>query len=347
MTEQRENNQGRSIKCVVWDLDNTLWDGVLLEDEVVRIRPGVADVIRKLDERGILHSVASRNDADKAIEKLRQFQLYDYFLYPQISWNSKASAVAAIAQALNIGLDSLAFVDDDPFERGEVHFSHPKVLCIDAADSHRLGEMPEFSPDSVTADSTQRRQLYLRDIERSKAEESFLGTQEEFLATLDMTLSISRVQDHDLERAQELTSRTHQLNSTGATYSIQQLSRLRRSESHELLIAGLSDKFGAYGKIGLALIERRAAKWTIKLLLVSCRVMARGIGTILLYQIMARARDEAATLLAEYVPNDRNRVMYVTYKFAGFKEIERRSNLIILQADLEHRPVTPSFVRIV
>src|SRR5579863_9689303 len=85
-----------SIKCVVWDLDNTLWDGVLLEDEQVSLRPGVLEVIKTLDSRGILHSIASKNDRAAAMNKLAEFGLSEYFLYPQINWNSKAASVREI-----------------------------------------------------------------------------------------------------------------------------------------------------------------------------------------------------------------------------------------------------------
>ena len=132
MTGQQHHESARHrgrVKCVVWDLDNTVWDGVLLEDREVRVRPAVLSLIETLDARGILHSVASRNDRELAIAQLDAFGLTDYFLYPQISWGSKSDAIAAIARDLNIGLDAIAFVDDQPFELEEVAFAHPPVLC--------------------------------------------------------------------------------------------------------------------------------------------------------------------------------------------------------------------------
>ena len=104
----------RSVKCVVWDLDNTLWDGILLEDKTVRLRQRVTEIIKTLDERGILHSIASRNDPQAALAKLSELKLQDYFLYQQINWNSKASSLESIASAIGIHLETLAFVDDDP-----------------------------------------------------------------------------------------------------------------------------------------------------------------------------------------------------------------------------------------
>ncbi|MEP7339825.1 MAG: HAD-IIIC family phosphatase [Acidobacteriota bacterium] len=341
-----ERDRKRSIKCVVWDLDNTLWQGILLEDASVRLRSGVAEVIKTLDERGILHSIASRNDHDQAMEKLREFDLQQYFLHPQINWNSKSSSIEAIAAALNLGLDAFAFVDDDAFEREEVSFSHPAVLCLDAADSHRILELPELMPGVITDDSRRRRLMYLSDIERKKAEEEFAGPNEEFLATLEMVFSIRPAQPGDLERAEELTVRTHQLNSTGRTYSLQELEQFSQSNRHQLLIASLEDKFGSYGKIGLALIECAADIWTIKLLLMSCRVVSRGVGTVMLGYIMEQAQQAKAMLRAEFAPNDRNRIMYITYKFAGFKEIEKSENLKILEADLAQLRPRPAYIKL-
>src|SRR5262245_44229810 len=103
-----------TLKCVVWDLDNTVWDGIWLEDEEVRPKPGVAEVIRVLDERGVLHSIASRNDHEAAMAKLAELGLAEYFLYPRINWNSKSSSIQGIAADINIGIDALAFVDDQP-----------------------------------------------------------------------------------------------------------------------------------------------------------------------------------------------------------------------------------------
>ncbi|MFW6012385.1 MAG: hypothetical protein ACOC92_01605, partial [bacterium] len=161
---------------------------------------------------------------------------------------------------------------------------------------------------------------------------------------------------------EELTVRTNQLNATGYTYSYEELDRFRRSPDHLLLVASLEDRFGTYGKVGLALIDRKAEEaldgidgegeadegevWFLKLLLMSCRVMSRGAGSILLAHVLQRARDEGARLLAEFRPTDRNRQMLVTYKFAGFREVERQDGSILFEHPLEHIPPIPAFVRI-
>lgn len=336
--------RARKIKVVVWDLDNTLWDGVLLEDESVALKPQVPEIVRTLDERGILQSVASKNDHDTAMAKLRELGLEEYFLYPQINWNSKASSIEQIRKSINIGIDTVAFVDDQPFEREEVAHTHPQVLCIDTAEMDALLGMPEMNPEFITEDSRVRRRMYMADIERNRAEQEFVGPTDEFLATLAMRFVIGPCGEDDLQRAEELTVRTNQLNTTGYTYSYDELNELRRSPDHLLLVASLEDRYGTYGKIGLALVEKGSDAWTLKLLLMSCRVMSRGVGTIMMNHIMMLAREAGVGFRAEFRHNGRNRMMYVTYKFGGFREVEENDGLILMEHDLEGIQPFPEYV---
>jgi FkbH-like protein len=336
----------RTVKCVVWDLDNTVWDGVLLEGDRVSLRPGVADVIRGLDERGILHSIASRNDPEPALARLRELGVDEYFLCPRIGWSAKSAYVRAIAETLNIGTDALAFVDDEPYEREEVRAALPEVLCLDAAGVGGMLALPELSPLFVTEDARRRRQMYRADQSRSGAEDEFTGPQEEFLTGLGMRLRIAAAREEDLRRAEELTVRTNQLNTTGRTYSYEELDALRMSERHRLLMASLEDRFGPYGTVGLALIELEPERWTILLLLMSCRVMSRGVGTILINTIRGLARDAGVRLRAPFVPSDRNRMMLVTYRFNGFRQVGRDGDALQLEADLDAIPASPPYVQV-
>ncbi len=343
MSEQEDK---KVVKCVIWDLDNTIWDGVLLEDPNVTLRRPVVEVIKALDERGILHSIASRNDPEAAMTKLAELGIAEYFLYPQINWGTKSASIEVIARSLNIGLDTIAFVDDQPFERDEVQFSMPATRCIDAAHADQILDMAEMNPRFVTEDSRMRRQMYLADIERKTIEEAHQGTPEAFLASLDMRFAIALAKEEDLRRAEELTLRTNQLNTTGDTYSHDELNRFRCSPDHDLLIASLDDRYGTYGKIGLALIERGVDVWTIKLLLMSCRVMSRGVGTVLLNHLLHRARAAGVRLRAEFVSTSRNRMMYVTYKFAGFRELEKNGDRSLMENDLSQIQGFPPYMQI-
>ncbi|MEH2333121.1 HAD-IIIC family phosphatase [Nostoc sp.] len=332
------------IKCLVWDLDNTIWYGILLEDEKVSLRENIVNLIQTLDNRGILQSIASKNEHATTIAKLEEFGLKEYFLYPQINWNSKAASIKEVAKLVNIGIDAIAFIDDQLFELEEVKFSLPEILCINADEIGNILDMPVMNPRFITEDSRIRRLMYVSDIERQNAEKEFVGTADEFLATLNMNFTISFAKEEDLQRAEELTLRTNQLNTTGYTYSYDELNHFRQSENHKLLIASLEDKYGSYGKIGLVMIQCHPKSWTIKLLLMSCRVMSRGVGTIMLNHIMGLAQSSNVRLLAEFVPNDRNRMMYISYKFAGFKEIDQNGNSVIFENDLSRIQPVPSYV---
>jgi FkbH-like protein len=334
----------KTIKLIVWDLDDTLWDGTLLEGDGVCLRPGIRETLAILDQRGILHSIASKNDHEAALRKLQEFGVHEYFLYPQINWNSKAANIQTIVKLINIGAGAVAFLDDQQFEREEVRHSLPELLILDADAAVGLTQRREFIPTFITEDSSRRRHMYQADIERKKAEEEFVGPQEEFLASLSMKFTISPAKEDDLQRAEELTVRTNQLNTTGYTYSYDELNAFRQSSEHLLLVASLDDKFGNYGKIGLALVEKSSAVWTIKLLLMSCRVMSRGVGTILMNHILMLARRAGVRLRAEFRSNGRNRMMLVTYKFGAFKEVEKIGDLIIFEHDLQRIQAPPEWV---
>jgi FkbH-like protein len=330
------------VKGLVWDLDNTLWEGVLLEGDTIKLRPGVREIIETLDRRGILQSIASRNDHDAAMDKLAEFGLHEYFLYPQISWGPKSVSVARIAEMLNIDTTTLAFVDDQPFERDEVSFSLPEVRCIDAEDLGFLLDKPEFNPRFVTDDARQRRSMYRAEIERRKVME--IMPPQDFLTSLAMTFTVSEAAPHDLHRLVELTARTTQLNSTGHTYSFEELLELCNSPDHILQVAGLDDAYGTYGKVGMALIERRPDIWHLRLLLMSCRVMSRGVGKVLLTHVLQSAAAETKPVQADFIRTTRNRMMYLTLKLAGFREISRNGDLALLQHDLKSIDPYPEHV---
>ncbi|WP_028517505.1 HAD-IIIC family phosphatase [Ruminococcus flavefaciens] len=337
----------RKIKCVVWDLDNTLWDGILSEDGAVSLKQNVVGIIKELDRRGILQSICSKNDYTLAMNKLREFGLDDMFIYPQISWEPKSKGIKEIRDDINIAMDSIAFIDDDEFERKEVNFSVPEVLCVDAADIDGILENDAFIPKYITNDSKNRRLLYQTDIKRNKAKDEFKGTEVDFLKMLDMKFIIDKVHEDDLARAEELTVRTHQLNSTGITFSYDELKKLSEDPGYVLLIAELKDVFGDYGKIGLSLIEKGKDRWTIKMLLMSCRVMSRGVGAILINYISKMAKKNNVDLYAEFIHTDVNRSMYVTYKFNGFKKVSLENDIESLKQSDDFVGVIPDYVKLI
>lgn len=341
-----EAKKVNALKCVVWDLDNTVWEGVLLEGDTLKLRPEVVHIIKTLDERGILNAIASRNEYEPAMIQLKDFGIDEYFIYPQINWNPKSQSIKQIATDINIGIDALAFVDDQPFEREEVQFTHPEVLCFNALELDEMLDHPRLMPRFITPESKLRRKMYQNNIQRKQAEENFADNNEAFLANLDMVFTIKKAGEEDLQRAEELTMRTNQLNTTGYTYSYEELNQLRQSDDHLLFVSSLDDRYGTYGTIGLALVEKEPAFWTVKLLLMSCRVMSRGVGTIMMTHIMNLAKAAGVSLRAHFIPNGRNRLMYITYKFGGFTEIANEDNLVIFENSLQAIQPFPDYVEI-
>jgi FkbH-like protein len=337
----------KEIKCVVWDLDCTLWDGTLIEGDDVQLKPGIREIIEALDSRGILHSVASKNNFEDAWAKLEELGMTDYFIYPEIHWHAKSISLGEIQKNINIGMDTILFVDDQPFEREEVKSVHPDVTCIDAAEYKTLPDLPRLNPRFITRDSGRRRKMYQDDIKRKQEEESFEGPSEKFLASLNMKFVIHDAAEEDLKRAEELTVRTNQLNATGKTYDYDELDAFRLSDSHKLLVCELTDRYGSYGKIGLALIEIKEDHWHLKLLLMSCRVMARGVGTVFMSHIMQETKKAGKKLLADFKRTDRNRQMYVGYKFANFKEISKDDEgYILFENDLTMIQPFPPYIEV-
>lgn len=336
----------KKVKCVVWDLDNTLWNGILAQSDQVTLKENIREIVMELDRRGLLQSISSKNEYDVAMKKLKEFGIDQYFLYPQINWNLKGDSIKKIAELFNFSLDSFAFIDDQQFERDEVIYSHPEVLCVEAENINDILNMSPFMPKYVTENSKNRRLLYMNDISRNKKEEEFTGPKEDFLKTLRMQLTITRAKKEDLKRVEELTVRTNQLNSTGTIYSFDELSEMIHSDKYIVLVAQLTDRYGSYGKIGICVLELQQDSWYINLLLMSCRVMSKGVGAVLLNYILKTARKENKRVLAAFVPTDRNRIMYITYKFNGFNEIAKEDGKIVLEADLSQDRNYPDYVSI-
>ncbi len=334
----------KEVKCVIWDLDNTVWDGTLLESDDVKPRPGITEALEELDRRGILQSIASKNEPEVALAKLRELSLDHYFLAPEIGWHTKSSSIARLGQTLNLGLDSFLFIDDQPFELAEVTDTHPDVRCVNAHEMDGLLDRPDLNPRFVTEESRHRRQLYAEQLQRQTAEREYEGPKEAFLASLDMTFEIAYATEADLRRAEELTVRTNQMNATGRTYDYDELKALIDCPDHDLFICSLKDRFGDHGQIGLVLIERQENTLLLKLLLMSCRVMSHGVGSVMLTYVMHRAKDSGQCLKAEFVRTKRNRMMMITYRFAGFEPDHEQDGVQILRNDLATIPAYPNYV---
>lgn len=265
-----------ACKCVVWDLDNTLWQGIMVEDGAgaIALRPGVREVLKGLDERGILMSVASKNNHDDAIQMLRRLGVDEYFLVPQISWGPKSQAVKQIAKSLNIGMDSLLVVDDSPFEREEIKSACPEVMVMDADDCSRVLDLP-CCQATVTAESKSRRSLYRDQELREDAKKDFGGDYFAFLRDCRIGLTIRRMTEANLERVHELTQRTNQMNFSGNRYTRDQLGSLLERSTVDSYVLDCKDRFGSYGTVGFCVVENAAVRMTD--LMFSCRIQAKRV----------------------------------------------------------------------
>lgn len=309
-----------TVKCLVWDLDNTLWQGTLLEDGEVTLTPAVRRLITELDGRGILQSVSSKNDHDQAWRTLEALGVAEYFVLPRISWGPKSDAVREIADELNFALDTIAFVDDQPTERAEVGFHLPEVRTYAAERLPELAALPEFRPATVTVDARRRRQMYQAGFQRKAAEADFPGPSEEFLRSLGLVMHIQRATEEELSRVEELTLRTSQMNATGVHYSGDDLRALLADPHHEVLVTTLTDRFGPHGAVGLELLERHPHAWHLKLLATSCRVVSFGAGSVILNWLNDEAARADVHLLADFRATERNRMMDIAYRLAGFTD---------------------------
>jgi len=308
-------------KCAVWDLDNTLWDGVLLEGDI-KVRPEARQVIEALDSRGVLNSIASRSEQELALATLRSTGLLEYFLVPQINWEAKPKNIISISQALQVSLDSIVFVDDDPFELAQVSYMLPEVMTFDAAHTRELLVHPCFLIEQATKEARLRRRFYRAEQARLEAQREY-PNREAFLQSCAMQLTLRAMQRGDTPRVLELMSRTHQLNTTGRLFAEEELVSILNEQSGGFCIrvAELSDRFGGYGMIGAAVVKNSDSSWKLHLLAVSCRVLGRGVERAFLASLLADARscgcDRATALFRE---TGRNRAMLALYQMMGFRK---------------------------
>lgn len=292
------------VKCVAWDLDNTLWDGVLIESDEVRVREESMKLIRLLDERGVLQTIVSKNDHAVAVAKLRELGLEQYFICPAINWGPKSMSLQNIAKRLNLGIDSFAVIDDSAFERAEIGAALPQVRLYSDTQIEQLEARSEFA-HPVTAESRNRRQMYGIEQERSVAMNSFAGPSVDFLrgCQLKAELFVPRSEE-DIERCYELLQRSNQLNLSGNRYTRLQLAELLGNTDAIGIAVRCSDKFGNYGLVGFSTWKTHGEDMLLVDLVISCRIAQKGIEPAY-FGAIANLR-KTGRFLAALRSNDRN-----------------------------------------
>jgi FkbH-like protein len=318
---------GLRKKCIVVDLDNTLWGGILGEDGIDHLKlsedgPGKAyqDMQRILldyYETGTLLAICSKNDEPLALSAIRDHPGMvlrpRHFAAYRINWDDKASNLFALAKELNIGMDSLVFLDDSPFECAEVQRLAPEVTVLqmpsDPSDYPAfVARLPYFDALSTTEDDLRRGQMYVEDRER-RAFQQTAGSLEDFLRGLNIQVVVERAGSSLAPRLAQLSQRTNQFNLTTRRYTESDLAALLRQPNWRLYGVRTSDRIGDSGISGAAFVELNPATAVARLdtFLVSCRVLGRGIESAFLAGVGLNLRQEGVeTLEAEYIPTGKN-----------------------------------------
>lgn len=328
---------GLTRKCIVLDLDNTLWGGVVGEVGTAGLHlgdtsPGSEYVefqhyLKALSQRGFLLAIASKNNEADALDVLKNHPLMvlrtEDFVAMRINWLPKPENLKSIADELGLGLDSFVFVDDNPSERAQMRGALPQVLTLnlpaDAAEYRRaLAECPALQLLRVTDEDRNRTQLYharrAREDARVQAE-----SVDEFLKSLRLVARVGSGGNQFTARIQQLFERTNQFNLTTRRYTPAAIDE-RAADAHwRIYHVSVKDRFSEHGLVGAAIVEVRGVEWFIENLVLSCRLIGYGAETALLTAIQRAALDANAQILrGEYLPSARNLPAREFYRNHGF-----------------------------
>jgi FkbH-like protein len=317
--------KGLSKKCIVVDLDNTLWGGIIGEDGINNIKLGATSpgieyvefqrVLLSLYNRGIILAVNSKNNLDDAMQVLREhpYQVLkeDHFAAFRINWNSKVQNLKELAEEINIGLDSMVFLDDNPREREQVRYALPQVLVVEMPENPQLYRetiegLRVFDVLSLTKEDMERGKMY---VGKRKRIELQLSTEssEDYLRTLDLVVTIREATDFDLPRVVQLIGKTNQFNLTTRRYSEAEVNSLRDSDDSAVYCMSVKDKFGDEGIVAVAIVRKHESKWVIDSFLMSCRVIGRTVETAFLAKIISDAkRAGVKSVEGEFIPSKKN-----------------------------------------
>lgn len=307
-------------KVIAADLDNTLWRGICGEDGPGGVvldapRRQLQEFLLRQRGAGMLLAIASKNNFNDVVETFSahpEFPLrLEHFAAWRIDWNPKSVNLASLAAELNLGLDSFIFLDDNPKECAEVSSSAPEVLSI--ALPPDLEELPEFlahiwafDHPSVTEEDRRRSELMAQSLEFARAAQS-TASLEEFIASLNLRVDVQPLAAERLPRAAQLTQRTNQFNTTTIRRTEAELAALEQTPGARIFTAEVSDRFGEYGLTGLVVVFTRLNELYVDSLLLSCRVLGRGVEHRILARLAELALDEGVyTVTVPFSPTARN-----------------------------------------
>lgn len=339
--------RGRTRRCLVLDLDNTLWGGVIGDDGPGGIRLGQGDPVGEayvefqkyllaLRERGVVLAVSSKNDDHTARIPFRDHPEMlireEHIAVFQANWDDKATNIQAIATHLNLGLESLAFVDDNPFERELVRRSLPQVAVPELPEdpafyTRTLAAAGLFESINFTDEDRQRAEYYSGNAQRAKLQ-SRAGDIDTYLASLQMQISFQPFNEPGRSRITQLINKSNQFNLTTRRYTEAEVAALESDSGVFTLQIRLSDIFGDNGMIGVILCRTAPENdWEIDLWLMSCRVLGRGVERMALREILRHARRQRIrNLIGQYIPSGRNKLVERHYETLSFVLMDREAD---------------------
>ena len=332
--------EGKIKKCVVLDLDNTLWGGVIGDDGLGGIQIGELGAghvfwdfqrwLKQLKEYGIILAVCSKNNEDTAKEPFENhdemiLRLSDISIFVA-NWEDKASNIRMIQESLNIGMDSMVFIDDNPFERNLVRSMIPEIEVPELPENpaEYLGYLQQcnyFDTVSFAGESSDRTKQYQAEFERRKLQMSF-GSIDEYLESLEMVGEAKAFEPVRFARIAQLSQRSNQFNLRTIRYTEDEIERIASDDKYLTLYYTLRDKFGDHGLVSVVIMEKLSdTEAFIDTWLMSCRVLKRGMEEFIVNAIVDTAKKAGfSSILAEYIPTAKNAMVKDIYKNFGFTE---------------------------
>ena len=324
-------------KCIVLDLDGTLWGGIIGEDGVGGIKLGPTPEGRPywefqkhllaLSERGILLAINSRNNSEDALNAIRDHPhmvlRQQQFAAVQINWADKIANLKALSKELSIGLDSMVFLDDDKLNREMVKTSLPEVLVVDLPENASqyvaaLQRLDVFDTLQVTDTDLNRAQFYAARRQRLALAQTTSDIAD-YLRSLEMTVTIESANGMNIPRIAQLTQKTNQFNMTTRRYMQEEIRLFAESDRHLVTSFALVDKFGDSGIVGAVVVEKGATRWRIDTFLLSCRVIGRCVEHVMLSYILKQAQVAGAPLVVgEFIPTKKNHPAREFFREQGF-----------------------------
>lgn len=334
--------EGKIKKCLILDLDNTVWGGVVGDDgwENIQVGHGLGigkaftefqEWVKKLKNRGIIIAVCSKNDEDKAKEPFEKnpemvLRLDDIAVFVA-NWENKADNIRTIQQILNIGFDSMVFLDDNPFERNMVRENVPGVCVPELPEDpgdylEYLYSLNLFETASYSAGDKDRTKQYQTEAKRVQAAQKFTN-EADFLKSLDMVSVVEGFTPFNTPRVAQLSQRSNQFNLRTVRYTDGEIAALGVSDKHVCLSFTLEDKFGDNGLICVIIMEKQDAKTLfVDTWFMSCRVLKRGMENFTLNTMVKYAKELGfERIVGEYIPTLKNGMVKEHYPNLGFKAI--------------------------